>query len=262
MRRSRAPGSTRRNRLHIKGALHIHSTLSRDGTLSIAELVRWYGSKGYQFLAMSEHSEDLDDSKAQMLQQASAENSSKEFCVIPGIEFSCDDGIHIPALGVVNLVPTKNPVEVIEEIHRRDGFAVLAHPRRIKWKCPEEVLRAIDAVEIWNIGYDGKYLPSAQALRAFQKMSQINPKLLAVASQDFHQTGGFYDVALEMDVGLLNPAGILTALRKGRYQIASRFFRTDPQARLSWKRNASLHLISWQLHYLRRARQFFLRWSS
>ena len=45
--------------MRAKGALHIHSQLSHDGTLTIAELASWYRGKGYQFLAMGEHAEDL-----------------------------------------------------------------------------------------------------------------------------------------------------------------------------------------------------------
>jgi hypothetical protein len=262
MRRLGEPLRKRRSKVRVKGAIHIHSRLSHDGTLTVGELARFYCRKGYHFLAMSEHSEDMDESKTDELERACAENSSKEFCMIPGIEFSCKGGIHIPALGVVEMIPTQDPIAITDEIHRLHGFAILAHPRRIKWKCPEEVLRVVDAVEIWNVGYDGKYLPSSQAIRAFRKMRRINPDLLAVASHDFHQTGSFYDVALEMDLGKLDPAGILAAIRGGRFEVRSKFFRTDSHAHMTLARSTSLGLFSFHLHALRRVRRFFLRWSS
>ena len=53
--------------MRAKGALHIHSQLSHDGALTIAELASWYRGKGYQFLAMGEHAEDLNDAKVQTL---------------------------------------------------------------------------------------------------------------------------------------------------------------------------------------------------
>jgi len=53
--------------VRVKGALHIHSQLSHDGTMTIAELASWYRGKGYQFLAMGEHAEDLNEAKVQML---------------------------------------------------------------------------------------------------------------------------------------------------------------------------------------------------
>jgi hypothetical protein len=248
--------------VRVKGALHIHSTLSHDGTLSVRELSRFYSEKGYHFLAMSEHSEDMDERKAGQLQKSCAENSSESFCMIPGIEFSCEGRIHIPALGVVETIRSEEPLEVIQEVHRLNGFAILAPPRRIKWNCSPAILRAVNAVEIWNVGYDGKFLPSSEGMKAFQKMRQINPDLLAVASHDLHQTGGYYDAAVGMEVSVLDPPNILSALREGRYRIESRFFRTDSRARLTKAKSTSLGLISRQLELMRKARGIFLRWSA
>ncbi len=248
--------------MRIKGALHVHSKLSRDGTMTIAELVNWYRLYGYQFLAIGEHAEDLDEAKLHVLREQSAGNSNDQFCVIPGIEFAGNGDIHILGIGVACLFPEKDPAAIAEEIHRQGGLAILAHPKRIGWECPAEVLLGIDAVEIWNVGYDGKYLPSVKALSGFRSMQQINPKLLAVASHDFHRTTSFYDVAIEMDVVSPSPNAILQNLRQGYYAIRSPFFRANPAARLSRMEAFSLRLLSQQLTNMRKARSFFLRWSS
>jgi hypothetical protein len=248
--------------MRIKGALHLHSTLSRDGTLTIAELAEWYLHKGYQFIALTEHAEDLDDLKTQTLRQDSAKNSSPRFCVIPGIEFSCAGGMHIPGIGVSDLVAEEDPLRIIDEIHKQDGFAILAHPKRIGWECSSEVLLAVDAVEIWNIDYDGKYLPAARALRGYRRMQAINPKLLAVASHDFHRKDSFHDLAIEMDVSELSRDTILRNLRQGCYAMKSRFFRADPHARTAWAMVASVQLMTPLLEALRNARALLIRWSS
>jgi hypothetical protein len=259
---SGSSASAPRRAVRIKGALHIHSTLSRDGTMTIAELVQWYRQNGYQFLAMGEHAEDLDEAKVQALREQSIENSNDEFCVIPGIEFAANNDIHILGIGVVGLIRKNDPVAVVEEIHEQGGLAILAHPKRIRWECPTDVLLAVDAAEIWNVRYDGKYLPPPEALSGFRKTQQINPRLLAVASQDFHQTASFYNVAVEMDGQSLTPEGILRNLRQGRYAIRSRFFRADSGARLSRMEALYLRLLSPQLNNMRKARSFFLPWSS
>ncbi len=246
--------------MRIRGALHVHSTLSRDGTMTIAELVEWYRRKGYQFLAMGEHAEDLDEAKARELENQSVEND--QFCVIPGIEFANNGDIHILGIGVVRLIREKDPLTVIEGIHEQGGLAVLAHPKRIRWECPANVLLAVDAAEIWNVGYDGKYLPSVKALSGFRRMQKINPKLLAVASHDFHRTASFYDVAVEMDMESLTREGILRNLRQGRYAIRSRFFRADSGAQLSQMEALALRVLSHPLSNMRKARSFFLRFSS
>jgi hypothetical protein len=245
--------------MRVRGALHIHSALSHDGTLTIQELVQLYKGKGYQFLAMGEHAEDLDEAKVKWVREESARNSSETFCVIPGIEFAGNEGMHIVGLGAVRLIREMDPLGVIRGIHAQDGFAVLAHPKRIGWACAPEILQGVDAAEIWNVGYDGKYLPSPKALSAFVQMQQINPRLLAVASHDFHRTASFYDVAIEMDVTELSSNAILRNLQQGSYRIQSRWFRTDSKARVSRLKVAFTRHLSDQLAKVRRVRSFLLR---
>ncbi len=248
--------------MRAKGALHIHSQLSHDGTLTIAELASWYRGKGYQFLAMGEHAEDLNDAKVQTLIDQSARNSDDNFFVIPGIEFAVTRHMHIVGLGVTRLIPPNDPVTVIREIHQQGGFAILAHPMRIGWQCAADVLQAIDAAEIWNVGYDGKYLPSPVALSGFRRMQQLNPSLLAVASHDFHRTASFYDIGIEMDVALLSRDAILTNLQSGRYVSRSRFFRADAHGGVSRIRAGLLNIISRQLRNIRKARTVLARFSA
>jgi len=209
---------------------------------------------------MGEHAEDLDEAKVQALREQSIENSNPGFCVIPGIEFAGNNDIHILGMGVVRLTCEKDPVAIAREIHEQGGLAVLAHPKRIGWECPAEILLAVDAVEIWNVGYDGKYLPSAKALSGFRSMQQINPKLLPVASHDFHRMASFYDVAIEMDVASLSPHAILCNLRQGCYGIRSPLFRCDPKGPMSRMKAVSLRLLSRQLSNIRKARTMLLRW--
>lgn len=247
--------------MRARGALHVHSTLSRDGTMTIAELAHWYAAKGYQFLAMGEHAEDLNEATVEVLRQQSADHSTPQFCVIPGMEFSCSGGIHIHGIGATRLVAEKEPLAVIHEIHAQGGLAILAHPKRIRWKCPRAILLAVDGAEIWNVGYDGKYLLSPQALGGFRRMQEANPELLAVASHDFHRTASFYDVAIEMDVARLTREAFLRNLRAGRYEIRGQFFRTDPRARFSWVETVWFWLLGWQLSTLRKARSFLFQGS-
>ena len=248
--------------MRIKGALHVHSSLSHDGTMTISELVDWYKARGYDFIAIGEHSEDLDDRKARLLVEAAAEYSHGQFLVIPGIEFSCNGGIHIFGMGVTGPINSVDSVAVAREICNRDGVAILAHPRRLDWRFAADLLRAVDAAEIWNVAYDGKYLPLSRALGAFRRMQQANPRLLAVPGHDLHRKRSFYDVGIEMELPELSSDRVLRNLREGAYTIRSRFFRVDSQVRLSWSRAASISFMSWHLNNLRKTRDFLLRWCS
>ena len=248
--------------MRLKGALHIHSTLSHDGTMTIAELAEWYVTRGYQFIAIGEHSQDMTEEKVEILKKQSAEHSCDAFCIIPGIEYSCNGGIHIFGLGTLGLTREMDPVVVAEEIRAQGGLAILAHPYRYKWTCAPELLRAVNAVEIWNVGYDGKYLPPAQAPEALSRMRRSNPKLLAIAGQDLHRKQAFYDVAVQTEAEYLTPEAIRSNLLQGDYVIKSRFFQTTGRADLSSLKSIFLRVGSWQLGNLRQARDVFRRWST
>jgi hypothetical protein len=245
--------------VRIRGALHVHSTLSRDGTMTIAELAVYFKQKGYQFLGMGEHAEDLNEAKVQALREQSAANSGDQFCVIPGIEFAVTGQIHIVGIGVVNLIRLDSPVYVADQMREQGGMSILAHPKKLGWDCLPEVLLAVDAAEIWNIGYDGKYLPSVKALPAFERMQQINPKLLAIASHDFHRTASFYDVAIEMDAPMPASGTILQNLKCGAYRVRSAFFNCDQHGHVSAAGAALVRHVSGPLEKMRKARWSFAR---
>jgi hypothetical protein len=230
--------------------------------MTVPELARWYREKGYEFIAMGEHAEDLDEQKVQLLREQCASSSGNQFCIVPGVEFSCRGGIHVFGMGAAGLTHGTDPVAVVAEIHAQNGLAVLAHPKRTNWECARELLLAADAVEIWNVPYDGKYLPSFRAPGAFRRMQRVNPKLLAVAGHDFHRKAAFYDVSIEIEARELSQGEILRAVQYGQFAIKSRFFRTDSQGQLSWAGSISLQLLSRQLMHLRKARDILLRWSS
>lgn len=231
----------------------MHSTFSHDGTLSVAELAALYRRNNYQFIAITEHAEDLDHRRAECLLDQCREHSRDRLCVIPGAEFSCGE-FHILGIGVVTAERQADAITAAETIHSHGGMAVLAHPKRFGWKCPTEILRAVDAVEIWNVEYDGRFLPSTQAAEAYAAMKRAQPPLLAVAGHDLHRMASFYDVALVMDVGEPSAAAILSNLRQGRYAIESRFFRSGPDGRISKPRSAFLRILSGQLRKMRQAR--------
>lgn len=245
--------------MRIKGALHVHSTLSHDGSLLIAELAGWYRDRGYGFLAMGEHVEDLDDAKLERLVEESTGNSDERFCVLPGVEYSLNHSTHILGVGFPRRLSERDPSRIAAQIRNAGGFSVLAHPRRGSWAFPNRVLEAVDAVEVWNIGYDGKYLPPIESLRKFQRARQIKSNLLAVASHDLHRTPSFYDVGISMDVESLSVPNILENLRSGRFAIVSRFFQMNSSGHLSLFQRLSLGLFSPVLHNSRKIRNAFAR---
>jgi hypothetical protein len=245
--------------MRVKGALHVHSRLSHDGTLTIPELADWFKQRGYNFFALGEHSQDMDAEKIAQMKAECAQNSNDKFLIIPGLEYSCRGGIHLFALGSTVEIPDVDPVTVATQARAAGAFVVLAHPSRSKWNCSSEIVKAVNAAEFWNVGYDGKFLPSYKALKAFRGMKRENPQIMATGGQDLHRTAAFYDLAVILEVPALSREAILAGMHSGNYQIRSRFFQSGPDARFSAVKASSLWLVSWQLAALRKARNLIQR---
>jgi len=238
----------------------VHSTLSHDGKLAIAEVAELYRGHGFDFVAMGEHSQDMTPDRTATLIAECAAHSGSDFLIIPGVEFTCNNGMHILGIGVTAPEPESTPTRVAAHIRQHGGYSVLAHPCRFGWKCLPEIVAAVDAVEIWNIGYDGKFLPAPGLRNNLARFRAMNPKLHGIASHDLHRREAFYDVGVELEASALDGEAIVAGLRRGDFINASRFFTTgaSPEAQLSWTVMHSL--ASQQAALLRTALSSVRRW--
>ncbi|MGE5112080.1 MAG: hypothetical protein ACM3JB_14555, partial [Acidobacteriaceae bacterium] len=164
--------------------------------------------------------------------------------------------------GVVQLTSEVDPLRVAQHIRANDGFGILAHPTRLGWAFSPKLWDTVHAVEVWNVGYDGKYLPAKDAVGRFHELRTNHPHLLAVASHDLHQPGGYYDVTVEMEVETLSRGAILARLHEGQYQIASRWFHCKSNGAVGRHEHAYLGLFGSNLMYARRLRRWLSRVSS
>ena len=94
------------------GIIHVHSTLSYDGQHTLAQLASFGRACGYSFIGMSEHSDTFDDEKMEVLVDECARLSDDRFLLIAGIEFSCEDNLHLIGLGIKRFTSEKDPVVV------------------------------------------------------------------------------------------------------------------------------------------------------
>ena len=69
--------------MRIRGAVHVHSTLVSRRHDDHCGARRYFKDKGYHFLAMGEHAEDMTG-KVQTLRSRARPTSSDDFCVIRG----------------------------------------------------------------------------------------------------------------------------------------------------------------------------------
>jgi hypothetical protein len=207
--------------MQIKGALHIHSQASHDGQVSLPRIADLYRSNGFQFICVTEHSEDMTERKMATLRQKADYLSDEDFRIVVGIEYSSSDVLHIVGVGCEQMLETSDPIQLVQNIRAAGCFSILAHPRRVGWNCSPELAANLNAVEVWNVRYDGKYLPAPRALEFFNQMKVFNPQLLAAVGDDFHGLGGFYPLSIHMSVNALDREPILQELINGRYRIGS-----------------------------------------
>lgn len=128
--------------------LHIHTEYSYDGVTSIRELLKIAVKKGIRVLGVTDHNTIEGGLKAYKLSKEGGYN----LIVIPGIEVSTKYG-HLIALNVFEEIRRKGSIfEIIEEIHKKGGISIAAHPFDIimPFKNLNELSRYIDAIEYAN----------------------------------------------------------------------------------------------------------------
>ncbi|MBO6157936.1 MAG: hypothetical protein J6P72_01590 [Firmicutes bacterium] len=164
----------------LRGNLHTHTTIS-DGEVSPEESIRRYREEGYDFLAITDHRKRfggliekkdgtcemagtaLEDVLAEgtVINEALNGTDDYRFLVIPSTEFDRnfmakgpEHAYHITGVGLRSFVPQTNdwtPQEIVDAIHKADGFATLAHPNWSLMTVEECLqLERYDAIEIFN----------------------------------------------------------------------------------------------------------------
>jgi predicted metal-dependent phosphoesterase TrpH len=192
--------------------LHNHSTWS-DGTLSLTQITRLGTLLGASAVAMSEHDFDFTPLKWDDYKEACRAESRKECILIPGIEYSSpDDNIHIVTVGTTRYFGARRDLlDTLSAVHAEGGACILAHPRRhdsFKLVTPELVKR-IDAIEIWNRKADG-LLP----VRSYYRFAKTNA-LTATVGIDLHTRRQIFPMwnIMEAHTGPLDGVALATALR-------------------------------------------------
>ncbi len=198
------------------GAIHIHSTYS-DGEFSLAELREIYLSAGYAFASLTDHAEAFDAEKLERYIRECNSLSDEHFCFIAGLEYECQNRLHILGFGVTALLDTMDPQEVIQRIDERGGVSVIAHPHDAAFDWLESFERLPQGIEVWNSKYDGRYAPRPATFRLLHKLQQRKPTIHAFYGQDLHWKKQYRGLASVLPGQTLNREEILAALASGSY---------------------------------------------
>ena len=84
----------------LKGYVHIHSHYSYDGVDSIEKIARFFRKKGYRFVCLTEHADDFSNDKMDSFVNECRRCSDPDLLVIPGLEYRCNNLVHLLAIGV------------------------------------------------------------------------------------------------------------------------------------------------------------------
>jgi hypothetical protein len=221
------------NTQQLRGAIHLHTTLSHDGALSLEQLVDLLKKRGHSFIAITEHSYDIDDLKMVNLVKQSDQLSSPGFLIIPGLEFRCHDDIDILGYGVFQTCDSDDPATIITHIHNHGGVAVLAHPTLRDYPIEKEWVMLLDGAEFWN-RQEGKYLPQIKSIRRFRQFRKWHRNIKAFLGLDLHRAINYYPISILVNANNNNRETILLALKQGDFESESPLLKLNSDGQLGW----------------------------
>ncbi len=265
-----------------RGILHNHSACSKEGCYTL-DVLRQRWAESLDFAAMSEHVERISAEEYAAYVSECDALSDERFRFIPGLEVATTAGDML-LLGCRDYIRTRDPMEVLARIPPQ-AVVILAHPE--EGKVQEEVLARAHAVEGWNGGHMGGYMPPVDWLVGWRKrqpagkfftggndIHKVDPKrkilTLVEVAQGGEKTAGDQGEGKPWPFSCTDGNGqggdkptplpcteeaILKALREGDFRIDNGIFSFQPDGALSYKGRE----VGWLLPFMLLARAY--RWS-
>jgi len=211
----------------FRGLIHIHTTYSYDGTLSLPDFVHLVKTRHYDFIILTEHAEDFDDKKMQLLVNECSNVSDDAFIAIPGLEFNIN-GIHILGIGIENYIQETEPEELIRKIHENNGLAILAHTVDYT-AIPYTKVKGVDLIEIWNPRYGERLAPSRASLKVLHEFRILKKTYSATGGLDLHTMKDLVPLYQQVFSDRLTRSDILNSLKGGEFTTIHGFIEFPPQ---------------------------------
>jgi hypothetical protein len=202
--------------MKIRAAAHVHSDWSYDGSWSLSRISSCFKGAGYNCVFTSEHDKSFNQDRWQSYRKACVENSADDFLIVPGIEYS--DRLNIVHVLVWGNIPflgsERETEELLQEVTKFKGIAVLAHPsRKQAWQEYKSQWGSfLSGIEQWNRKVDG-VAPSQEALSLLKQ----NPRLMSFVGLDFHRANQLFPLYMTFQInGRLDEEHVLEELREGK----------------------------------------------
>lgn len=236
----------------FKGAIHCHSTYS-DGECTLAELRRMFLAAGLDFVCMTDHAEFFDAGKLKAYMDECESLSDEKFRFIAGLEYECEERMHILGYGVTSLVQTVNPQEVIRHIEDAGGVSVIAHPMNSMFAWIETFDVLPFGIETWNSKYDGRYAPRAGTFHLLERLQQRKPEMRAFYGTDLHWRKQFRGLINVVRCETVTRETMIAAMRRGDYSGVRDEFELPSSGQLSAETLARFERINARYQHWRNA---------
>lgn len=200
----------------LRAALHVHSTYS-DGEFTLAELRTIFAAKDCSVVCMTDHAEGFDRHKLRDYVQECQSLSDDKFLFVSGLEFECEQRMHILGFGTTTLANTEDPQHVIRHIEEERGISVIAHPKNAMFSWIESFKILPFGIETWNSKYDGRYAPRPSTFELLHRLRQRRPEMRAFYGQDLHWKNQFCGLFTLLECESRTAGSVLKALEAGRY---------------------------------------------
>ena len=200
-----------------KGNLHMHTSLS-DGRLSPENAIRIYREAGYDFISLTDH---WKCGRTELLK--------KDFLLLSGCEYDSGNDVrqgiyHIVGIGMETEPKLRpfhdaSPQEIIEEIHKAGGIAILAHPAwSMNQACMASDFHGFDGCEIYNTVSGSPWNCRPYSGSFLDDMANRNIFLPVMAADDAHfYSGDETRSFLFVQSHDLSREGVMSAIRNGNF---------------------------------------------
>jgi hypothetical protein len=189
--------------------------------MSLTELKELFLKRGLSFVCMTEHTNVMKVEEAEAFVAECERLSDKNFLFIPGFEVPYHRA-HVLMIGERNFCGNFARTEAeLAAWAESAQFVVLAHPVRNKFVVQDELLKHIDALEVWNQQYEGKRVARTQSLKLFKELRVKKTTLVATGGVDFHRKEHLGAPIITLLAPSLKEESILEKLKEGAYSISS-----------------------------------------
>ncbi len=237
-----------------KGIIHTHSDFSYDGNDSVEDIANFLKQRGYSFICLTEHDDDFDHNKMARYVSACKNASDENFQVVPGLEFRCNNRMHILGIGIEEYFLTKDPLDAIMNIKKQGGVAVIAHPRKYINNISKEILAAVDGIEIWNGPNDSRFIPHYKMLTYYKRIKKKYPHIKAFCGADIHSLKNFFELDMIIPRG-----SIKDVIKKSDARMQGKYMSLLTDKRLGFVSLVGLYITRGLLNLVKSLRDFAIK---